>query len=93
MLITAIDGTNQQLTVGGPLVKVTSDTVITRTVKKIQEVITFDDLKVGMTVKVCRKMVNMDWKITSRRRHSMSIFHKSVIIIGEIFKPRMPKKK
>jgi hypothetical protein len=39
------------------IVQVTEDTVITVTVKKVKEVIPFEELAVEMTVKVCGKMI------------------------------------
>ena len=51
-IIAAIDTANQQITVGDVIVQATPDTAITMK----DQVVTFDDLKVGMTVRVCGKM-------------------------------------
>ena len=50
--IDAVDAANQQITVGDVIVQATPDTAITMK----DQVISFDDLKVGMTVRVCGKM-------------------------------------
>jgi len=60
-VIAEIDDTVQQLSVAVSetemiTVHVTDDTVITLTIKKVKTVITFDDLAVDMTVKVCGQM-------------------------------------
>jgi hypothetical protein len=59
--IAAIDAANLQLSVDDgqivTIVQVTEDTVITVTVKKVKEVIPFEELDVEMTVKVCGKMI------------------------------------
>ena len=52
------DGDTGQIIVNGTTVQVTLDTVITITVKKEKEVISFGNLAVGMTVKVCGKIVD-----------------------------------
>ena len=51
-VITAIDAANQQLSVDGLTVQVTPETVIMMQ----EQVLSFDDLKVGMTVVVCGMM-------------------------------------
>jgi hypothetical protein len=50
--ITAVDSVSQQIVVGDVTVQVTPDTALTM---GVDSAIGFDDLAVGMTVKVCGK--------------------------------------
>ncbi|MEN6425903.1 MAG: DUF5666 domain-containing protein [Phycisphaerales bacterium] len=56
--ISAINDATQQIIVNGVTVQATDDTVITITTRKVQVPIAFDDLDIGMTVRVCGKVID-----------------------------------